>query len=308
MGKTTKNINIKKQPQCYLIYGENEVDINNERMNLVNSLLTQEERLQNLTEMEPPQGRLLSLSNIGSDLMAELSTLSLFPESKRVVVVYNLENFFKSEKKTQASKEIDEFFSKFLQKELPATNNIVVFINFENYEKKRTIDKKSVLFETISSIGIIKEFKEQPILWQMEPLILQRNVPGCIELFRAWLKKDLNAPRKLFNLFVKIINLLIQIKIKDDMPSDLTKNFDLETSLFPTKMPQNIKTLNPYVLKRYMTSSHLFSLEKLIWANKQLLNLNKIVFPQSSDIYVPDVNTSIELFILKFLSTEKGDL
>ena len=294
----------KKQAQCFLFHGENEVEIHRERVSLIQSLLPPEEGRENVTEFEPPQGRLLSLKSVASDLMADLSMLSLLPDSKRIAVVYNLENFY-SEK--GATSDIEPYFARFLEKELPGTNNIVIFVNIESFEKKRIINKKSILYSVISKIGVVREFKETPFLWEIEPQILQRNAPACISLFRNWTKKDSGAPRKIFYLLVKIVNLLIQMKGFQNKDNEFKNKPGLEKEIFPQKMSQNIRTLKPFLQKRYQNAADLFSMDKLIWANKRLLEINKVVFPKSDDPYVPDLITVLEIFILNFLSVEMGE-
>lgn len=294
----------KKKCSLFLIHGENEVEINKEKNAIIDSILSPEEKSSNLVNYEPPQGRLLTLSSIMSELMAEMTTLSLLPDSKRMAVITDLENLFASKK---TNEDLEKFFLGFLEKELPGTENAILFINIENFEKNRSIGKSTALYKLIAEKGAIKEFKETPIAWQIEPLILQRNIPGTIALYREWIKKDTAAPRKLFSLLVKALNLLIQIKIYQNNLDEIKKATDLERALFPSKMSQNIKKINPYVLRRYENAAELFSLARLKSANKKLLDLNKVVFPQTSDLYVPDINTAMETYLLKFLSTEEGE-
>ena len=77
----------------YLIHGEDEVRILDERKRIVENLLPEEYQAENLCEIEPIGNRPLDLKSCAMDIVNELGTLSFFEEARRVVIVSNLQDF-----------------------------------------------------------------------------------------------------------------------------------------------------------------------------------------------------------------------
>ncbi|MEO8377665.1 MAG: hypothetical protein ABI579_08330, partial [Candidatus Sumerlaeota bacterium] len=178
--------------QVYLIYGNNEAEVNNLRFELVSAILTPEERDAGLTEIRSPGNAPLTLRGSLSEMIGELGTSSFIAGSRRVLVVYDLKDFYESRpsrgkkttKATAPKKETggDVFasFAEWMKNVLPTTENIVVFVCQENDEKQRVVSEQSDIYQLCQQLGHVIVKREKSLNYEFEDLIFSRNVNGAV--------------------------------------------------------------------------------------------------------------------------------
>ncbi len=301
--------------QIYFFYGNEEERLNEARRELVDSLLSKEEREENYAEFfPPPQKKRLLLGKIMPDLLAELGTISFFPDSRRVAVVYNLDELFRrkfsygsKKKKTTTAKKMETdvvaYFIKYLEYQLLKTNNVLILINVEDYEQNRRVGEKSKLVMAIRKIGYIAKFASTPLTWDFEDALRGRNLSGAIEITRRWFKKDAHNARKfIFYSMVRQIILMLQAKVSSKKRAEFQLNPELYNALFPDDLKINIARERDFLQRKIKDGMRHYSITELTTALRKLLDINVFLYPRTTDIYVPDIQVIYEKFLVELMS------
>lgn len=301
-------------PQVYLIYGTDPVRIAQEKSRVVGQVLPREYRDENLTEVEPPIGRQLSLRRILADLMSELATPSFFPDIPRVVVIEQLDELFSAkgrsgpeqpaEAKTSGRRKkapVDEAcqaLCRFLERDLPQTNNVAIFTALEDPAKRRQVQPSSALFKTIQSVGRVIRFKQPAAVFQFLDAFTARDLRGALKALPEVLDQHEGAG-SLFRLLTRQVRFLIQAKLLDRLARTQAEQEELASKYFPPERGLNLLLEPAYSLRRIRQQAGRWSLAELNTALHRLERLNKVVYPSVNDIYVPDLQTELELFIIE---------
>ena len=185
----------KRIAQVCLIHGADTVAVQKARDNVVNSLLPAELRDENLTDIISTSNRALRLADIGWDVVSELSTLSLFADSRRVIVVTDLRDLCETSRKKPAkkktkkgkapakSKDVTDKFCEFLGNGLLQTPNAIVFVNYEkDYES--TVSKRSLIYKTIGKTGFVQACRGENKVFALADALEAQDSRRAIELFR----------------------------------------------------------------------------------------------------------------------------
>jgi DNA polymerase III delta subunit len=301
----------------YLIHGEDEVRMLDEKARLISRLLPTEYQAENLTEIEPPLNRALELKSCVADLVSELGTMSFFPEARRLVVVVNLHDLCtgsgrarkgpapKAPRKSAKGKRTNkptpltatQILIRFLDRDLAETRNIVLFHLVESYEKRRTLSKASPLYKFIQQKGHVIECKSPPINFKFTDALLARNPGETLRLFRQIVDKDRGA-FGIFNLLQRQVRFLIQAKLLQN-PAAAGNPDAFAKQYLPGVKGLDLTKEHPFVQKKITAGSSRFSLAELNQALKTLFQINQVLYPSSADLYVPDVKLQLEMFILE---------
>lgn len=294
--------------EIYLYYGDDEAAINEAKIRLIQQLVPPEKREHNLSEFTPTANRFtLPLRQIMADLIAELSTASLFKDSFRLTVVYNLDAFYQEseegKEKTKAPKKspVDSFID-FLQHQFFKRSNVLIFICQENFDKGRWINATSPLLTFIKSHGYVTAFRSQ-LRQNFIDSLLARDGLQAVKDFRRWWART-KSPVPVFNALLNTIELLLQAKLVSERKRYLLAEQDLKEKFLKRSMTVSIYKEYPSRQQKFLRAAENFSLRHLLAAMEKLLELNIYVFPQQSDRYVPDIQPLLETFILNFTARE----
>ena len=306
------------EKQVYFFYGNEEEALNKARRELVGSLLTREEREDNYLEFAPGvQRKRLKLVSVMPDLLAELGMVSFFPDSRRVVLVYNLDELYKRRKKSGGSgpKSVEKekkgkkkakpnaYFIRYLEDQLPETSNILIMINTENYEENLRVAENSTLFKALAKIGHVEKFSSRPLQWEFEDAVRGKRLVPAIQIMRRWIKKDPDSARRIvFHSLVKQVILLMQAKVRSKRKNALALNPELEQLLFERDIRYNLSRERDFLQRKYMQGQKGYTARGLQEALRSLLDINRYVFPQTTDVYVPDIQIIFERFLVELMS------
>jgi DNA polymerase III delta subunit len=304
-----------KKP-IYLLYGNEEEKLNEDRCSIVEMYLPREKREENYREFTPKASQTrLPLASFMPELLAELGTISFFPDSCRVIVIYNLAELYgrkasSDEEPSEDSPKLwkgkvspEVYFIKYLEKELPDTSNILIFQNTEDPDKNLRVNEKGNIFKTITKSGHkIKHFSN-PINWRLEDAIMKRNLPEALNILRQWMEKDPDTARsKVFQSLVKRIVLLLQAKVITAKKKKIESVSELEETLFPDGMTYNLLNEHPWIQSKIEEGSARYTMTELTRALQKTLEIGTYVFPKTTDVYVPDMQIVYERFLVEFLS------
>ncbi|MBN1899889.1 hypothetical protein JW926_01020 [Candidatus Sumerlaeota bacterium] len=305
------------EKNLYFLYGNDESKLNECRMYLVENFLTKEEREENYIEFSPkPSRKKQSLTEIMPDLLAELGTVSFFPDSRRVIVVYNLEELYhlsfssksspgkkkKKEGKDEPSREA--YFIKYLEDQLLKSSNILILVNVENYEENLRVNEKSNLFKAFRKLGHDEKFSERRLSWDFEDAFRERNLSKSLEIIRSWMRKNEDSAKKgIFNSLLKQITLMLQAKVEQSKRTNI--NADLSQLLFPQNLKFHISKEQDFIQKKIRRRQKNYTVSELMDALQKLLKINAILYPRTSDLYVPDFQLVIEHFIIDLIKNKK---
>lgn len=306
------------QKQIYLLHGNDEIKLNDVRCQIVDSLLAKEEREENLKEYSPKGLKTrVYLPEILQELMMELGTISFFPDSRRVVVIYNLDELYSSKRSSSSAaqkKESDKKsrksdkpsnearLVKYLEESLQSTNNIIIFQNAEDKEDYIWVNQHGALYKTIIKLGEKFEHSVQPLSWQLEKTINERDLKGALNIVKTWFMKDSDGARsKIYNSLCKTILLLLQAKViaskrKQRMPLD-----QMRQMFFPSDLKYNLLDKNQKGSSYIEKASEKYTIAELNSGLNKLLPIGSYVYPRTTDLYVPDMQFLYEKFLVEFI-------
>jgi hypothetical protein len=293
--------------QIVLLHGNDEVRIAERRLELLSTWLPREARSENFSEYYPTGNRsTVALSAIMSDVMGDLSLMPFPPAPSRVVVIHNLDELFaRRESGSQGKKEsrrrgknAEQRFVDFLKSQLPATNNIVLFIAVEDYERNKKINPRSGIYRLAASAGVVEQYEEKPMAWEFNDAFIARETGRCIQAFRAWFGAVKQAQPIFFNL-ARQIEMLTQARLLERL--ERTESGEKLEYYFPREMTVNMRLESDARRRLFMERAQNFSFSELIAAMERLLKLNTFVFPTREDPYVPDIQVLLEGFIVDTL-------
>jgi len=312
------------QKQIYFFYGNEEERLNQARLELVSFLLPKEEREENYVEFSPSATKkYLPLASIMPELLAELGTMSFFPDSKRVVIVYNLQELYggergkrrpprekgeKGEKEEKGKITPEAYFIKYLQDQLPQTNNVLILINVEDLEENIRIAENSTLVKALVKLGHHehKQFSSTALKFKLEDAIRERNLPKTIDISRSWIEKDeKSSSRGIFQSTLRMMILMLQAKISLKKKDTFNLQSDLTKTLFPQDLKYNYLKEHDFVQKKVMDGQKRYSTGELMEALQKLLSINQYLYPLTTDPYVPDFQIVMERFFVELISQRR---
>lgn len=302
----------KSKRQIYLLYGNDQEKLNKARTDLVASFLSREEREENYVEFYPPGNqKTVPLSRVMPDLLAELGTVSFFQDSRRVVVLYNLKEIFSSrsskgpkKKQSKAEKLSHEaYFIKYLEDQLPQTDNIIILVNTEDFEKRLRINLKSNLLRALSKIAHIEKYSAGALVFAFEDALRNRDLTSTLAVLREWFGKEPEtARRSAFYSLVRQISLILQVKVMEKMGGGYPVDSDIRQLLFPSDMMINYQKERDFNQKKIKRGARLYTTGELISSLRKLLEMNVYIYPSTTDEFVPDIQIVYEQFLVELMA------
>jgi len=265
----------------------------------------------------------LPLASIMPELLAELGTMSFFPDSKRVVIVYNLQELYggergkrrpprekgeKGEKEEKGKITPESYFIKYLQDQLPQTNNVLILINVEDLEENIRIAENSTLVKALVKLGHHehKQFSSRALRWDLEDALRERNLQKTIDISRSWMDKDQDSARRgIFQVTLRMMILMLQAKISLKKKDTFNLQSDLTKTLFPQDLKYNYLKEHDFVQKKVMDGQKRYSTGELMEALQKLLSINQYLYPLTTDPYVPDFQIVMERFFVELISQRR---
>jgi len=292
------------QPRLHIIYGNDEVKLNDARTTLVAKFLAPEDRAGNLTEMRGPGNHPFKLEKMLPELTAELGTISLLPGLPRVVVVYNLSELYGStsyrkpasastpaKKKSGADpiKAAEDFFLGQFQE----SENAVIFVCEEDEDKNKAVDENGALFRLFTRVGARQCFREKPIVRDLEDELYAANWIGAIEMLRRWRDRagsESTVRMKQYRAISQFVELLLQTKCvlaaqeNGRPPGDL-----IPASMFPSinRFPENRRRQLQKIAKMY-------SFEDIRRMVESIHCVQRLMYPTGEETFVPDWFEALE--------------
>lgn len=302
--------------QVYLLHGNEENAINNDRCEIVDAFLSKDEREENYKEFSPKGNQTrVSLPDILPDLMMELGTISFFPGSRRVVVIYNLDELFgakratsaaqkkESGKKPRKSKASQEsYFIHYLEESLPTTPNVIIFQNIEDEEENIKVNEKSALCMAIHKLGHSIKHSCLPLAWQLERAVNDRDLKSALKIVKEWFLKDNDGARnKIYNSLWRAIVFLLQAKVIGAKKKQMLSADQMHQVLFPSNLKYNLLSKPSGAQTFIESASNKYSTAELNAALNKLLPIGGYVFPRTTDLYVPDIQIIFEKFLVELI-------
>lgn len=294
--------------QLYLIHGNNEVEVNDARYELVSAILTPEERDSGLTEIRSAGNQPLTLDNALNEILSELGTSSFIGGSRRVVVVYDLKDFFEAKRggaksgkgakpKKSPARDTTAIFADWIAKTLPTTENIVVFVCQENDEKQRTVSDSSELYQLCRDHGLIVVKRDKPFQYDLEERVLGRNTAGAVTLLRAWLKRggsDSTTRSRVYSTVSNIVELALQARCVASARTEGIPVNQVQPEGFPS-----LSRIPDWKAKKIHTFAQGFSMERLRGLVEQVNRLQTVMYPTGEEDYVPDWEDMLESIVVQ---------
>ncbi|MGB9692288.1 MAG: hypothetical protein ACPL7D_08970 [Candidatus Sumerlaeaceae bacterium] len=301
----------------FFIHGDDVAKIENFKESVVSIHLRPDEREENYNEYGS-LGSQVSLRSVLGDVIAELSTVSLLPGTKRVVVLYSPQEFYEGRSRTAQKKrrstEMEvatspsHILARFIERELNSLPAVLIIVAPDDYEKGRRVAKIDPVYALAQKMAAVRVFNEVGPQFAFFDALFARNAEQALRLWRDWLERVGSSPRPYYSL-VSQLRLLIQAKM---LTMRLYERRGLnrevfESTMLPPDSDYNILKL-PYDWQRQklMRASANFSLTELTTAYEKLETLAKYAVPLASDPSVPDRNLLSEVWILEFCTREEA--
>ena len=300
--------------QIYLIHSSDAAWVGRRREQTIDELVPREMREENLREFVSTTNQALKLADVLPEVLSELSTIPMFG-GRQVVVVHNLSDFLTGGRKSAGAKGKKkkagakgkkkltpvEAFAAFVEKDLPSTDNVVIFSNVIEMERGWRIDEKSALYKLVKPpVGEIMKpaRKETDPIFLMSNALLRRDAVQCVRHFRAIYRDD--ARGRIFHEILKNVRFLLQAKVLKMVEKKGTSRDIIDMKYLPDDRRLNLHKQHAFVQKKINDAAHNFQLRELIEALEKMLHVNRWLIPSQKDAYVPDVQLLLETFIIGF--------
>jgi len=297
--------------QLYLIHGNMEAEVSNTRYELVASILTPEERDSGLTEIRSGGNVPLKLDNALSEILGELGTTSFLDDSRRVVVIHDLQDLFdakRSRAKKAPAKEKKtakpaggpsraETLIAWFRDVLPTTRNIAIFACTENDERQKTVSQESELFQYIVRHGQVIAHREKPLQYEFENHLLSQNAPAALTLLRDWIDRigsDSGGRLRIYSTIAGVIELTLQAKCEAEARAAQVPRAQVAAQNFPclAKAPE-------WKAKKMHDFAKRFTLPQLRELVAMSNRLQTIMYPTGEENYVPAWDEYTELLVMR---------
>lgn len=304
---------VNKRAQYYFICGDDEAAIESFKSAVVEAHLSREEREENYREIIPTSQA--GLRRVLGDVMSELSTVSFLPDTKRVVALYPVPDFFQAKtggkgRATKASKaqaeqpkrSSCEHLVDFIANEMPGLPAILVLIAVEDYEKFKRVVPSNPLVALAQQQGTFVQFKLAGVQFAFFDALFARNAGEAIRLWREWLERTGMSPKPYYQLAAQM-RLLIQAKTANSgqLQQRGISRDQYRDELMPSEPDRNFFSLRPEFRQQKLSrAASNFSFGELLGAYEKLEPLLKYAIPVATDEYVPDKSLLAEIWIAEF--------
>jgi hypothetical protein len=303
--------------QIYLIVSSDARWVTQQRNDLIGDLLPKEMRDENLLELFSSTNQSLKFADILPQVLSELSTIPFLPDSRRVVVVHDLADLLaggnrgkaaakkkdRAKKEDKAPKKLSpvETFIAFAQRDLSATENVLILSTIIEFERGQYLDEKGPLYTFLRSSPLATvlrpSHRETDPLWLMGDALIERNAAQCLRHFRAIYRDDMRG--RVFNEMLRLVRFTLQAKVLGKLETSGATATRIQSYL-PDDKRLNFLQQPDFVREKIRRAAGRFQVRELMSAMERLLDLNRVLYPSQSMLYVPDAKFLFETFIMEF--------
>lgn len=305
MPATTDSADLRKR--LFLVHGNNLVDVNEARLQLLEELLPREERMTGLAEVVPPGNQPLTLDRCLQEIMEELGTTSFIPGSRRVVVIHNLQELMlarrgkarkdKAAKGKVAKQDRLGFLVDWLERELAGTGNIAVFVCEEDDLKGKALREDSPLVQFIHRKGTVITKREKAIQFEFDDHLLNGNAAGALTVLRSWVKRssgDSGTRLRIYTTITQMIELLFQARCIQEGKRGGTPANQLLVAEFPS-----LEKIPAWKARKIHDAAQRTPLPYLRGLIEDADRLQRVMYPSGEELYVPDWQELAETLVLR---------
>ena len=302
--------------QIFLLASSDANWLTHKREEVIDQFVPKEMRDENLREIFCTEKmRAQNLGDILPDVVGELSTIPFLPDSRRVLVVHDLPDLMaggKKAAKTRAAaakgkaKETRrmtplESFIAFVQRDLPSTNNILIFSTLIEYDRGAYFDEKGAFVQFLRECPVAEIPKppkrEQDPLFGLVDAMLDRNTVKAITLFRSIYNQDSRS--RIFRKVLETVRFLLQAKVLGKLQESGASATRIQAYL-PEEKNLNFQQQPDFVQKKIRAAANRFQVRELMRSMERLLEINENLVPAQNALYVPDVQLMMETFLMEF--------
>ena len=305
----------KDSSSLYLVHGNNLVDVNEARLQLVEQLLSREERETGLAEIAPPANQPLTLDRFLSEILDELGTTSFIRGSKRVVVIYNLQELMSArrgkarpkagaKKGKPAKKDRMAVLVEWLENELPTTGNIAIFVCEEDDLKGKMLREDAPLVQLAHRKGTVITKREKAIQFEFDDHLLNGNAPAALKVFRDWVKRsagDSGSRLRIYSTISQMLELLFQARCVQEGKREGKPMGQLMVADFPS-----LEKIPAWKAKKIHQTAQRFPLPALKEMIEDANRLQRVMYPSGEEDYVPDWEGMAETLVIRLTAMRSG--
>lgn len=290
------------KPKVALIYGNQLEAVHESRYKLIQHLLPNGEEDGEVIEIRGAGTQPLKLEKAWSQIVEELGTVSLLPDAKRVVVVYDLQDFKTASKgsvreakkatkgKVDPLKKLEEYIRNVHMQ----SENALVFVYNEDDEKGRRVAKTSGIFQLVSGLGPVRVFQEKRLDWQFEEAVLNADLNQAITISREWLGRGGNSNFRMVTTLNGILQLLLQARLQLEARRANQASNNLFAGLRPS-----LDQIPDFKANKVRALASLVTLETIHSAMKRLNDLQKSFFPKGTELLIHDPREQLEVLLIE---------
>ncbi|MBN1475629.1 hypothetical protein JXA47_02645 [Candidatus Sumerlaeota bacterium] len=284
----------------FLLHGEDTAAMGLERSRLIEKLVSEEMRAENVTEIQAPGSQPLRLRSCLADILDDLATASFFPEHRRVVVIHDLQEL--TAKPTKESAPLCERLAAFLRESLAEIGNAAIFVVTEDSERWKSLQRASPITKAIAEVGTITHFPTDNLSFALQDALLARRGGECLQILarrlgQARASDRLGVLRSVFNDVVKFSRFLLQAKMRRRTQTP---------TAFPDDKRLNLGLQHQVVQKKVRSAATRFKTPELISLRSDLQRANRHFAPSLEDAYVADQRLLLEHLILRMCGSKEA--
>lgn len=293
-------------PKVAIVFGNQEEEVSESRFRLIREALPRGEEDGEVIDVRPPGNLPLKLEKAVGTLIDEMGTISLIPEMKRVIVVYQMDDFrnaqsgsLREAKSTSKSKgDPVATLGEYIRQVHLQSNNLLLFVFEEDDEKNKTVNKTSALFQLVSSLGPVFEHREKRMDWQVEEALLNGDLSTSVTLIRDWLERGGNASFRLVNTLNNVLQLLLQARLIQEAREAGKNTTNIYANLRPSL--ENVKP--PFKQQKIHSLASRIPLPAIRRALQKFNRIQCSFYPMGTEVVVHDPEEQIEVMLAELFS------
>ncbi|MDX2176080.1 MAG: hypothetical protein SF028_06380 [Candidatus Sumerlaeia bacterium] len=293
--------------RIHLLYGNEEVKLEDARYELVCSILPAEERAGGVVELRPAGTQPYRLERAFTEITSELAQTTLLGDMPRVVVIRNLADLYGSsgskakagaKKGKEPEKDHVAALEEFLDGTFRDVPNVAVFVCEEDEDKNRAVDDRSPLFQMLARRARLRAFREKPIARTLEEELYNGRLERAVEVMNEWKERAGNesaARLKMYRTVSGFAEMVVQAKAaqlarENDWPRDDL----LHGAAYPSfaKLPDFRRAQ----ASRFAARTGLAELRRLV---AELHRVQTLMYPKGTEAYVADWFEALERALLR---------
>lgn len=292
--------------QVVLVHGNVEEKVADCRYRLQREWLPGGEEDGEVVDIRSSSSHPLQLDKCAGRLIEELGTVSLVPDFRRVVVVYDLADLRtarrgsarqSAKKKASSADSALRQLEDYLTRSLPETSNCLLLVFHEDDEKGRRVEKTSALYELVSRLGEIREYSEKRLDWQFEDAVLSGDLSASIELLREWNDRGGGSSFRVVRTLNQILQLLLQARAREASREQGRSSREM----FPPDMRVSLDRIPAFKAKKVVRLAEALPTDRLHDALDRLNQAQKAFFPTGREAVVHDPWETLEILLADLL-------